>query len=314
MLNFSSDFFKSEKRCGFVVDSTMKAAWAAELEVLNEIAQICERHKLQWFADWGTLLGAVRHKGFVPWDDDIDIALKRDDYEKLMEILPRELPKGYKVYNSIHALDQEQFWSCVMNSDNISIESERLRAFHGCPFIVGIDIFPLDYLPCDEQQREMESALFILIWKTENLAKIEDRSKEQEEDLQLAVDYLEDYYQMKFEKDRTLVGQLCELANRLCMQYNALQSDYIVPYLSYTKRPSIKYNKEWYSEAIYVPFENMVIPIPKNYEEVLRALYGDYNVIVKGGATHDYPFYNKQLQFLRDAVAQKEKEVLGEQK
>ena len=59
----------------------MKRAWAAELEILVEIDKICEKHKLHYFIDYGNLLGAIRHKGFIPWDDDIDIMMMRKDYE-----------------------------------------------------------------------------------------------------------------------------------------------------------------------------------------------------------------------------------------
>ena len=77
---FKEDFFLKETRCGFEISEMMKRAWSAELEVLEIVVDICNRNKLQYFADWGTLLGAVRHQGFIPWDDDIDICLKREDY------------------------------------------------------------------------------------------------------------------------------------------------------------------------------------------------------------------------------------------
>lgn len=60
----------------------MKHAWAAQLEVLNDIDKACTENGIQYFAEWGTLLGAVRHHGFIPWDDDMDICMKRADYEK----------------------------------------------------------------------------------------------------------------------------------------------------------------------------------------------------------------------------------------
>ena len=91
---FKEDFFLKETRCGFEISEMMKRAWSAELEVLEIVVDICNRNKLQYFADWGTLLGAVRHQGFIPWDDDIDICLKREDYNQLIQILPQELPYG----------------------------------------------------------------------------------------------------------------------------------------------------------------------------------------------------------------------------
>lgn len=89
MLQFPENFFDEEVRCGFTVSSTMKHYWAAQMEVLQTVIAICEKHDLTYYAFWGTLIGAVRHKGFIPWDDDIDIALKREDYQKLLCIAGR---------------------------------------------------------------------------------------------------------------------------------------------------------------------------------------------------------------------------------
>ena len=69
------DFFKDEEKSGFMVGSLMKRCWGAQLQVLQEFDKVCSRHGLKWFAFCGTLLGAVRHKGFIPWDDDIDVCI-----------------------------------------------------------------------------------------------------------------------------------------------------------------------------------------------------------------------------------------------
>ena len=141
MLSFEENFFQAEMREGFQIDVTMKAVWAAELEVLGEIASVCERHGLTWYMAFGSLLGVVRHKGFIPWDDDIDIWLKREDYMQLLAYLPDELPKGYIVRSPLLESWYPEYHSCVVNSDSISIEPGHLRQFHGCPFIVGIKLF-----------------------------------------------------------------------------------------------------------------------------------------------------------------------------
>ena len=95
MLKFSKDFFKDEEREGFLVKSDMKRAWAMQMEILKNIEEVCDRHGINYFSFWGTMLGAVRHKGFVPWDDDMDIMMKREDYEKFVEVAPKELPEGF---------------------------------------------------------------------------------------------------------------------------------------------------------------------------------------------------------------------------
>ena len=79
MLEFPREYFIDEVRDGFYVNGLMKRCWAAQLEALNDIAGVCEKYQIRWYADFGTLLGAVRHGGFVPWDDDIDICMFRED-------------------------------------------------------------------------------------------------------------------------------------------------------------------------------------------------------------------------------------------
>ena len=87
MLEFDKDFFEKEERCGFTIEPMMKSVWAAQLEVLEKIDRICKENGIKYFADWGTLLGAVRHKGFIPWDDDMDICMLRPDYLRFIQVI-----------------------------------------------------------------------------------------------------------------------------------------------------------------------------------------------------------------------------------
>lgn len=76
MKEISMDFFRDEVRNGFFIPTAVKQAWAAQLQVLDVIETICRKHDITYFADWGTILGTVRHGGYVPWDDDMDICMK----------------------------------------------------------------------------------------------------------------------------------------------------------------------------------------------------------------------------------------------
>lgn len=88
----------------YEMDSTIKAAQARLLEMLLSIAEICEKHGISYWLDGGSALGAARHKGFIPWDDDVDIALLRKDYFKLIKVLETELPERFALQN--RALDK----------------------------------------------------------------------------------------------------------------------------------------------------------------------------------------------------------------
>ena len=78
-MHFEKSYFNEETRSDFLIPSDMKHAWAAQLEILSDITDVCKTLGISYFAFWGTMLGAVRHKGFIPRDDDIDIAMKRPD-------------------------------------------------------------------------------------------------------------------------------------------------------------------------------------------------------------------------------------------
>ena len=99
MQPFHSSYFEEETRSGFTVPAMMKRVWAADQKVLEEVLRIAYAHGIHCFAAFGTLLGAVRHHGFVPWDDDMDIQVDRRDYVRFFQILREELPEHYEVYS-----------------------------------------------------------------------------------------------------------------------------------------------------------------------------------------------------------------------
>ena len=76
-----------EMRDGFLVTSQRKKLWNVQIGLIKEFERICKKHGLRWFAIGGTLMGAARHKGFIPWDDDVDVAMLRPEYEKLRKII-----------------------------------------------------------------------------------------------------------------------------------------------------------------------------------------------------------------------------------
>ena len=101
-LDIPAGFFEGEERCGYYVSPEMKKVWAVELDLLSEFARVCKKHNLKWWICYGTLLGAVRHKGFIPWDDDVDVVMMRSEYDKLCEVSREEFrhPYSLQFYNN----------------------------------------------------------------------------------------------------------------------------------------------------------------------------------------------------------------------
>lgn len=89
--NKNDDFLKEENRDGYIVSPLMKKVWSVELDLLSELDRVCKKYDIKYYAAFGTLLGAVRNKGFIPWDDDIDVCMLRDDYARLKEVAKDEL-------------------------------------------------------------------------------------------------------------------------------------------------------------------------------------------------------------------------------
>ena len=128
-MHISGEFYHDEIRCGFYIPTAIKQAWAASLTVLAEIDRICTKYKIEYFADWGTLIGVVRHGGFVPWDDDLDICMKREDYRRFREVADRELPPEYVIHDYERQEDHWLFLARVCNSNHINYSKCKCTCF-----------------------------------------------------------------------------------------------------------------------------------------------------------------------------------------
>lgn len=303
---FPDTYFQDEYRCDFLVPEMMKRAWAAELELLQLVIDICERHNLQYFAEFGTLLGAIRHHGFIPWDDDIDILLKRSDYNKLLQVLPQELPDGITLGGMYSPLKEFRDTTSSFQAQVATIPSywsfpDFLKRFHGFPYrAIGIDIFPLDGLPKDPEilnfQKLVIKSIIALLRDWETFSP--------EESEKMLID-IEKLCNVKIPRDETIKVYLYRLADSISSMYSEDECDYIAFYPEIIRYDYIYYQKEWYDEAIYVPFETMEIAVPKHYHEVLSRVYGNYATPRKWtGCTHDYPFYGDQEKNLKAYLEQ----------
>lgn len=292
-MQFTQDFFKPEIREEFEIPAMMKRAWAAQMEVLQVVADICEENGLQYFADGGTLLGAVRHQGFIPWDDDIDICLKREDYNRLISILQRQLPYSFVVSGMYARTVRLRMAANVSHLRVIADETlwnfnDYMKYFHGFPYQrAGIDIFPLDYIPVEAKLADIQKIMMIQGMNLlENWTTLEKAGK-----LEESLQEYEKLCNVRIDRQNTKNG-LWKLTDAIASCCHKEEAEYITNYIYWIEKESYKMKKECYDEAVMLQFENIQIPVPAMYDEVLRAEYGgDYMTPVQGAADHDYPFY-----------------------
>lgn len=287
-------FLKEEIRCGYTVTAECKKLWAVELDLLAEFDRVCRKHGFTYFADGGTLLGAVRHHGFIPWDDDVDVIMYREDYEKLALIAEQEFQHPY-------------FFQSPQTDPGLVVGGSKLRNSnttlisdfdHKRPFKnkgIFIDIFILDNLPESDFQLKIYKHVLKCYWRVLRYAS---------------------YYDGYFKTDRKnslksrvigrmalglkhIVGieRLSRGYTRLSTIYSHADTDRICDVES--TRGKKTFLKKWYdcNDISWVTFEHIQIPVPNSYDHILTALYGDYMVMKQVPAIHRPLAYNTEIPF-----------------
>ncbi|MDO4413635.1 MAG: LicD family protein [Erysipelotrichaceae bacterium] len=261
-------FLEPEVICDYEVSKQMKEIWAIELDLFNELDRVCKKHGLSYFAGAGTLLGAIRHKGFIPWDDDMDFYMLRSDYDKLINLAnefahPYFLQTGYT--------DQAIMRTHVrIRNSNTTACSSWEKQFD-CNKGVFIDIFPLDGITENKFKDKTQKALN-MIYRTVMRNKQPINFKQQP---------------LKISLKQAAINTVVTIAHRD-------KTKAMIRYENNLRKYSDKNAKMWgnrtlvfdcpksrrpledWMDIIHVPFEFMEIPIPRNYDEILRQQYGNY--------------------------------------
>ena len=245
-----------------------------ELEILKVFQDICRKHNLRYFAIGGTCLGAVRHKGFIPWDDDVDVAMPYEDYVKFLELAKTELPEHYAIFDHLHFKHHWLHYFCKLHDTRTAFIEGVTKRFKDGYLGLFIDIFPVHGFPKNKVMRRLVQ-IFIFTCRVLNNRR-----------------------RFPYHKQSSLARKILWIA--------ALPFKLLVPYYFFSKlnekimsrypfgcsdtvnfpwrRPKLK-AKGWYSdvfpyeafkETIDLPFEDTVIAVPKGYDRYLTIEFGDY--------------------------------------
>lgn len=242
------------------------------LDILLTFAEFCEKHKLRYFLGYGTLLGAVRHKGFIPWDDDIDVVMPRVDYEKLMLIF-----KGHPYYKAMN-IDIDPNYGKLFGviNDTRTKKIERLtRRKCNDTVCVNIDIFPIDYLPdnSDDQQellskiRSIENKIACL---TYSFGKGRNVLTTIRKNIGIALLRLMSLFNI------ITIKKLKRQHTNLLSKYN--KENKTAGSVTNTGFYGIKefMPKEYFEDAILMEFEGHKLRCPKEFDKILSHIYGNY--------------------------------------
>lgn len=304
-MKHSLDFFKDEIRNGFYIPTQIKVAWASALDVLGEIDRICQKHDIKYFADWGTMLGAARHGGIIPWDDDIDICMLRDDYDKFRAVADEELPQEYVIHDYKRQDNHWLFLARVVNNSKISFDEKFLEEHYNFPWLSGIDIFVKDYLyddPAKEKERCNEVLKLIAVADAIIGNALDDKT------ILNSLSDLESKYSLHFPSlsDRRAVSvALYELAEKQMARApkeSAREVGQIFPWIlkGISGEPM-----RYYENVVRIPFEDTTIPVPACYNYALTKRYRNYNEIHKNYAGHNYPAFEGQKRLFEESFSVK---------
>jgi len=242
------------------------------LEILYVIDDFCKQHNLKYYLGEGTLLGAVRHQGFIPWDDDIDLFMPREDYEKFFQLAKDGLPEGYVVDTPE---TNPKHWTCFSHVEMTRTVPYIKKRLNGIALFPGpaVDIMPIDYVPSDSSKELVNRGKLIqtlrrAMWIKSGLHK---RSWYKTLKRRLMLYYPLKTYGM-FRSFESFHKQI----NALMTKTNNDESKYATIFSSLYETRKETFKREYFGTPKYVPFAGGMFPIPQQADKILERVYGDY--------------------------------------
>ena len=249
--------------------STLREIQLAELGLLKKLDAFCKKNKIKYFISYGTLLGAVRHKGFIPWDDDIDVSMMREDFERFCELVQNDKSLKFKSFQT----DKDYlFYVPIVYDETIDLR----RNINGKDEIIHpwVDIFPYDGMPKGKIARKLHAAnmmrrlIQINMSGIDKIVKLNKKNRPLHERVLIAIGKTGIFKILNTKK------QLYKM-DRILRKYPVKDSEFIVSFMAGGKTKEIM-PKKYFEPFKDYEFENTSFPGVKDYDEYLTHQYGDY--------------------------------------
>ncbi|MBR5473409.1 MAG: LicD family protein [Clostridia bacterium] len=251
----------------------LKKLQLCELEILKDFITVCKENNLTYFGFGGTGIGALRHGGFIPWDDDIDLAVPRDDYNTAMEIFRRDFADKYTVVNAQNYNDFPVMNTHIIINDSKFVTKEELGAKY--PKGIFLDIFPVDNVPDDPKERDKHlkktwilSKIFIM----KHIPFPHVPFKGATAKLAHCVTAMIWLFLNVFCVSHKFLYKLCF---NQCVKYNNTDTNYYA-YCCGSKLCGNVFDKKQLYPLKDIDFENIPISFPNNLDDILTAEYGNF--------------------------------------
>ena len=241
-----------------------------QFKMLKDFVRVCEKYNLTYFVSYGSCIGAVRHKGFIPWDDDIDVMMPREDYDKFLT-LQKELDKNYFIQT--FKTDPNYIYNYAKLRDSSTTFIENFFVNHEINHGVWLDIFPIDGMSYEEVPPHLFSARIKYNWLNTYLMYLPS--------LWHKVKRKTFFKDLFFNLVALIFSpfNLFHYRNRLMerrMKKIPYKDARMVGFLLDTATKIAAFPKEYFGQGVKAMFEGLEVTIPTEYDKILRIIYGDY--------------------------------------
>lgn len=244
------------------------------LKILKEIDRICRKYRIKYLLDAGTLLGAVRHKGFIPWDDDADVAFTRNNYDAFMKVVRRELPDSMQLLTPQDFRGGTGFYDftarIIYKNSRTHEDSEEMQFYEGKLNHLWVDLFTIDELPSGKAASTVTLLMHKAIYGLAMGHRYRLDYSKYSLFHKLAVGGLATAGKMVPMKAIFKMQRMVALKDKRGRSNLRYYSNYQPDFLYVTLQ------KEWCEETVDLEFCDTRLMAPRNWNEVLTWIYGDY--------------------------------------